>query len=185
MMSRSFLDFLLLITAMLATPAWAQEKCLVKLEFENITHEQVSALINETGVPAIVAASWQSALNKFPTKPPKGKIAKYDLNGDGIEETILYLSGTGMCGQGGCHLIFFQLDPENEKLAYQTARSGSADILILDDRSNNGFHNIAIKPRDKTGLPTANEYTRYRWKNGDLKQTDEIIRFQHRSDHCD
>lgn len=184
-MSRILFTFAIIYMAMYVAMAFAQAKYPVKLRFENITHQQVSMLLNKPGVPAIIASSWQAAHEKFYEKPPEGKIANYDLNQDGTEEMILYLSGGGMCSRGGCHLIFFQFDPENERLGYKTARSGSADILILDTLSSNGYHNIAISPMDSMTSSMYKDYVLYRWEKDDLKQTDEIIRYQHRKEQDD
>lgn len=183
-MSRNFLKFLSIMMAMLVATAFAQAKYPVKLKFESITSQQVSALLNKPDVPSIIASSWQAAHEKF-SKPPEGKIANYDLNQDGTEEMILYLSGAGMCGRGGCHLIFFQFDPENERFVYKTARSGSADILILDTLNSNGYHSIAIRPMDSMPSSMAKDYVLYRWEKDNLKQTGEIIQLQPRKDHCD
>jgi hypothetical protein len=70
---------------------------------------------------------------------PKVKSPNNDLNDDGLEEVFLYLSGHRVCGHGGCHLVIFQFYKENNKLEYQTARSSSDDILILNRRTN-GYH---------------------------------------------
>lgn len=181
-MSRIFFTFPIIYIAISVAMAFTQEKYPVKLRFENITRQQVSVLLNKPGVPAIIASSWLAANEKYYAKPPEGKIAKYDLNQDGTEEMILYLSGAGMCGRGGCHLIFFQFDPENERFVYKTARSGSADILIVDTLSSNGYHNIAIRPMDSMTSSIAKDYVLYRWEKDDLKQTDKIIRCQHRKE---
>ncbi len=178
-MSRILFTFAIIFMAMHVAMAFAQEKYPIKLRFENITRQQVSVLLNTPGIPAIIASSWHAAHEKFYAKPPEGKIAKYDLNQDGTEEMILYLSGAGMCGRGGCHLIFFQFDPENERFTYKTARSGSADILILDTLSSNRYHNIAIRPMNSMTSSMAKDYVLYRWEKDDLKQTDAIIRCQH------
>lgn len=176
--------FLLIIMTTITITAFAEEKYPVKLKFEKISKHEVSTLLNSQNVPQIIASSWKEANEKFVSKPPTGKIAKYDLNDDAIEEIFLYISGHGMCGSGGCHLIIFQLNPENERLEYKTARSSSDDILILNNLTGNGYHNIAIRLMNGVNMSKAEEYTLYQWKNGDLEQTDEAILFQQSEDNC-
>lgn len=170
--------FLLIIMATIAVTSFAEEKFPVKLKFEKIGKHEVSTLLNSQNVPEIIASSWKEANEKFLSKPPTGKIAKYDLNDDEIEEVFLYISGHGMCGSGGCHLIIFQLNTEDGRLEYKTARSSSDDILILNNLTGDGYHNIAIRLMNGISMSKVEEYTLYQWKNGDLEQTDEAILFQ-------
>lgn len=176
--------FLLIIMATIAATAFAEDKYPVKLKFEKISKSEVSILINSQNVPEIIASSWKEANEKFLSKPPTGKIARYDLNDDDIEEVFLYISGHGMCGSGGCHLIIFQFNTENERLEYKTARSSSDDILILNNLTISGYHNIAIRLMNGISMSKAEAYTLYQWKNGDLEQTDETILFQPSKDYC-
>ncbi|MDP1559376.1 MAG: hypothetical protein Q8K59_10650 [Nitrosomonas sp.] len=170
--------------ATIATPAFAQANYPVKLKFEEISRQQVNTLLSRQNVPKIIALSWNEANEKFLTSPPSGVIARYDLNDNGREEVFLYTSGNGMCGSGGCHLIIFQFNKENEALEYKTTRSSSADILILNSLTS-GFHNIAIRLMEGTNKSKTDEYTVYQWKNGDLAQTGETIIFQPSKDPCD
>ena len=122
---------LLIITATIGHTAFAEEKYPAKLKFEKISKPEVSMLLNYQSVPKIIASSWHKANEKTFSSPPEGKIAKYDLNHDGLDEVFLYLSGHGMCGHGGCRLVIFQFNKKNNTLAYKTVRSSSDDILIL------------------------------------------------------
>jgi len=170
--------FLPSILAMFAITVAAESKYPVKLKFEQMSTRDVSMLLNNHNVPQIIASSWEAASKTYLSKPPTGKIAKYDLNGDDIEEIFVYLSGQNMCGTGGCHLIIFQYSTENQMLEYKTARSSSDDILILNNLSSDGYHDIAIRLMDGTSMSKAQAYTVYKWKNGDLKQTDKTTLFQ-------
>lgn len=175
--------FLLIAIATVAPTVFAEAKYPVKLEFETTGQQAVSTLLNGPSVPSIIASSWNKANEKFSAKPPSGKIAQYDLNGDGAAEVFLYLSGHGLCGSGGCHLIIFQFNKENKKLAYKTARSSSDDILILGSVTS-GHHNLAIRLMDGVSMIRAEAYTLYQWRNADLEQTDETILFQPLKDNC-
>lgn len=166
-----------IVIASMATTAFAEEKLPVKLKFTEINRQAVSALLNIQNVPRIITLTWNKANQKFLSRPPRGTIANYDLDDDGIEEIFLYTSGYGMCGSAGCHLIIFQLNKENKKLEYRTVHSGSDDILILSSMTN-GYHDLAIKLMDGTSMTKAKAYTLHLWKNnGDLMQTDETMTF--------
>ncbi len=170
--------FLLIVTALIAASIFAETKYPVKLKFEQVSTHAVDALLNSQNVPEIIVSSWKAAHEKFLSEPPTGKIAHYDLNDDDREEVFLYLSGHGMCGNGGCHLIIFQFNKDNEKLEYKTARSSSDDILILNNSTNNGYHNLAIRLMNGVSMSKAAAYSLYRWRNGDLEQTHETLLFQ-------
>jgi hypothetical protein len=177
--------FLLFIITTQAITTFAEANYPVKLEFEKISQQVVNTLLSNQSVPKIIASSWNKANEKFLASPPSGKIARYDLNDDGLEEVFLYLSGDGLCGRGGCHLIIFQFNKENNRLAYKTAHSSSDDILIVNRLTNSGYHNLAIKLMDGISMSKAKEYTLHQWKDGNLKQTSETISFQQPEDNCD
>lgn len=175
---KPFSVFLLIVTALIAASIFAETNYPVKLKFEQVRIHEVDALLSSQNVPEIIVSSWKTAHEKFLSEPPTGKIARYDLNDDAIEEVFLYLSGHGMCGNGGCHLIIFQFNKDNETLEYKTARSSSDDILILNNSTNNGYHNLAIRLTNGATRSKTAAYTLYRWKNGDLEQTHETLLFQ-------
>ncbi|MCE7913268.1 MAG: hypothetical protein DYH15_01040 [Nitrosomonas sp. PRO4] len=170
--------FLPSILAMLAITVAAESKYPVNLKFEPISTCEVSMLLNSHDVPEIIVSSWKTTNETYLSKPPTGMIAKYDLNDDDIEEIFLYLSGQNMCGTGGCHLIIFQFNTNNQILEYRTVRSSSDDILILNSLSNDGYRDIAIRLMAGTNISKAQAYTVYEWKNGDLKQIDKTTLFQ-------
>ncbi len=179
-------NILLLITiTTISATVYAEKKDPVKLKFEQISKQAVDSLLNVHGTPRIITSSWKKAHDQFPSKLPKGEIAKYDLNDDGIDEVFLYLSGSGLCGSAGCHLIIFQHNSALKRLAYKTARSGTNDIFILDGLAD-GHRNIAIRltnnDRNFSGMK---EYTLYYWKKGNLRQTDRTILLQSLEDHRD
>lgn len=175
---------LLLVIATQAAMVFAEDICPVKLRFEKASHSLASTLLNDQSVPAIIASSWREANEKFASEPPQASIARYDLNGDGWKELLLYLSGRGMCGRGGCHLIIFAFNPSKHKLEYQTVHSSSDDILLLNHQSD-GYHHLAIRLMDGISLIRAEHYTLYRWQGGDLTQTGETLRLPSPEDHCD
>lgn len=162
--------------ALLATTtmALAEDQYPIKLKFEHIDKYTVSALLHHSNTPKIITHYWQNAHEKFHLTPPEGKIATYDLNGNDIDEILLYLSGQGLCGRGGCHLIIFQYNGKTHRYEYLTARSSSDDILILRDFTD-GRHNIAIRLIDGKTHTQDKEYTVYRWKNDNLQQTTQTL----------
>lgn len=184
--SHNVLSILLLtiIATIIAPVTFAQEKYPVKLRFEHISQQAVSELLNDQSVPNIIVSSWDKANKKYLVTPPSGEIAKYDLNDDGIAEVFLYLSGHGLCGSGGCHLVIFQFNEKSKRLAYKTTRSSSNDILILGSMTH-GYHNLAIRLMDGISKTRAEAYTLYQWKNANLEQTDETILFHPARKHCD
>ncbi|SFK60772.1 hypothetical protein SAMN05216302_101067 [Nitrosomonas aestuarii] len=185
---------LLIVITTIAATVYAEKKDPVKLKFEQLSKQAVDSLLNAHGTPGIITSSWKKAHDKFPSKLPKGEIAKYDLNDDGIDEVFLYLSGSGLCGSAGCHLIIFQHNATLKRLAYKTARSGTNDIFILEGLSD-GHRNIAIRlthyEKDNTiekngsNLSDVKKYTLYYWKNGNLRQTNQTILLQSLEDHRD
>lgn len=192
-----FLHAMLLLFLLIpAVTAYAQGKYPVKLTFGQADKQAVRALLNTPGTPGIIAHIWQKAHAEFHAEPPAGKIAKYDLNGDGVDEVFLYLYGHGFCGRGGCHLIIFQFNGVAQKLEYKTARSSSDDILIVNSRTEE-HHNLAIrlpgggKNREKDvkgdsgNFPGEEDYTLYDWQDGNLIQTDKTILFQPEELQCE
>ena len=176
-----------LTTILLLTTApvvFAENKYPVKLRFEHINKTTVSTLLQHANTPEIITHYWQNAHEKFHSNPPEGKIAIYDLNGDGTEEILLYLSGQSLCGQGGCHLIIFQYNGKAQRFEYLTARSSSDDILILCNIAD-GRHNIAIRLMDSAIHTKNKEYTVYHWKNNNLQQTTRILNEQSLENYCD
>jgi hypothetical protein len=180
----------------IAVTAAAHDRLPVKLTFEQAGKQAITALLNNPGTPEIIVENWQAAHEKFDSAPPTGKIAKYDLNGDETEEVFLYLSGHGLCGRGGCHLIIFKFDVSTQRFEYKTVRSSSDDILVLDSQTE-GYQNLAIRltgdaSRREKGVKMNSEnlsgkgkYTFYFWKDGNLVQTDKTIYFQSEELYCD
>ncbi|GJL75131.1 hypothetical protein [Nitrosomonas sp.] len=191
-----FNSLILIVITVIAATVYAEKKDPVKLKFEQLSKQAADLLLNAPGTPGIITSSWKKAHDQFPSKLSESKIAKYDLNGDGTDEVFLYLSGSGLCGSAGCHLIIFQHNAALKRLEYKTARSGTDDIFILDGLTD-GHRNIAIRltnnernsgnSLEKNGrnLSGMKEYTLYYWKKGNLRQTGQTILLQSLEDHRD
>src|SRR5258708_4940349 len=46
--------------------------------------------------------------------------AFFDLNGDGIQEAIVYITGHGWCGTGGCHTLILARDGGSWRVVAKT-----------------------------------------------------------------
>lgn len=181
---RALISVMKILMLLMASVAFPADKHPVKLKFEHINKDTVSAILQSANTPEIITHNWQNAHEKFRSDPPEGKIAKYDLNDNGTNEILLYLSGRGLCGRGGCHLIIFQYSGKTLRFEYLTAHSSSEDILILHDLTD-GRHNIAIRLMDGIKQTKAEEYTVYRWKNDNLQQTVQTFNDKPLENHCD
>jgi hypothetical protein len=78
-------------------------------------------------------------------------IAVVDLNGDGVNEVLAYVTGDGACGSGGCNL--FILQSKNGRYDPITELSITwPPIRILDSKSN-GWHDIGVRVQGGGILP--------------------------------
>ncbi|MCB1986034.1 MAG: hypothetical protein H6936_01500 [Burkholderiales bacterium] len=175
------MHILLLITS---TAIFAKDQYPVKLKLERIDKSTVSALLHHSNTPEIITYNWQKAHEKFHSGSLIDKIATYDLNDDGIDEILLYLSGQSLCGRGGCHLVVFQYNDKTHRFEYLTARSSSDDILILRTMTD-GRHNIAVRLMDGITHTKDKKYTVFHWENGNLHRTNQKLIIQRLDNHCD
>jgi hypothetical protein len=68
-----------------------------------------------------------------------------DLNGDGIDEIILYATDSSWCGSGGCTLFILENEGSSFRVVSRTTIS-NLPVKLLDS-SNNGWRDIAITVR--------------------------------------
>lgn len=65
-----------------------------------------------------------------------------DLNGDGVNEALIYAMGPGRCGTGGCNLwIYRQESGGYEELAMMTIANPPIGVL---DTSTNGWRDLFV-----------------------------------------
>jgi hypothetical protein len=66
-----------------------------------------------------------------------------DLNGDGQEDVLVYLSGSYACGSGGCTLLVFSPARGGFRLASDISLVQSSPIVVSDTTSN-GWNDLAV-----------------------------------------
>lgn len=66
-----------------------------------------------------------------------------DLRDDGIREPIVYLSGDGWCGTGGCTVLI--LDPDDHSFRLVTKVTVSRPPIRVLPTKSNGWHDIGIR----------------------------------------
>jgi hypothetical protein len=64
-----------------------------------------------------------------------------DLNGDGTQEVIVYVTGEGWCGTGGCTMLILARKDSSYRVI-TTVPATRPPIRVLEDTSN-GWHSIA------------------------------------------
>jgi hypothetical protein len=65
-----------------------------------------------------------------------------DLNGDGVKEAIVYLSGNGWCGSGGCVTLVLQREGQSYRVV--TKITIARPPIRMLDRVSNGWHDIGV-----------------------------------------
>jgi hypothetical protein len=68
--------------------------------------------------------------------------ALVDLKGDGTREVIVYVSGRGWCGSGGCIMLILALEGASYRVVTRTTIT-RLPIRILNTKSN-GWHDISV-----------------------------------------
>lgn len=107
------------------------------------SQQQTAAASAESG------AALKTALQINLKDPPleDDKTTRYwdgwiDLNDDGRQECIVYITGLDWCGSGGCTTLI--LKPENESFTVITRMTITrAPIRVLTTKSN-GWHNLTV-----------------------------------------
>jgi hypothetical protein len=72
----------------------------------------------------------------------RASIATVDLGGDGVTETLVYLSGQDWCGTGGCPLLVLRRDGPSFKIISKTTIT-RPPIRILPTRSH-GWSDLGV-----------------------------------------
>jgi len=65
-----------------------------------------------------------------------------DLNGDGREETVVYVAGPSVCGTGGCDTLV--LESEDNGLRLVTRISVTRPPIVAASASTNGWRDIIV-----------------------------------------
>lgn len=65
-----------------------------------------------------------------------------DLKGDGSKQTIVYITGRGWCGSGGCVMLILDSDGASYKLVTQTTVT-RLPVRILSSKSNS-WHDLSV-----------------------------------------
>lgn len=66
-----------------------------------------------------------------------------DLNGDGLDEALVLLSGDYWCGTGGCNMAVFEGTPEGHTLVSNLSLV-NAPVWVSSDRSS-GWNDLIVK----------------------------------------
>jgi hypothetical protein len=74
--------------------------------------------------------------------PVNYSLSWVDLNGDGRAEAIVYLTGSGMCGSGGCRMYVLELQQSDFTVRASTTVT-RPPIYVLEARSN-GWQDLAV-----------------------------------------
>ncbi len=67
---------------------------------------------------------------------------RLDLNGDGRLETIVYLTGSTLCGSGGCSAVIFK--QENDKYEKLSQFTLANTPIIISNKRTNGYKDIIM-----------------------------------------
>lgn len=98
-----------------------------------------SALGRPPVTPAAVAAIRQSLES---SDPARYAAAEVDLNGDGRNEVVAYITGAGMCGSGGCSAVILTPNRSGYRVVTQTSVT-QLPIRVLTTRSH-GWLDLAV-----------------------------------------
>ena len=90
-------------------------------------------------VPAVLATY---VAERFPDIEVTIRHARFDLNGDGREEVIGYLSGRSMCGSGGCNLVV--LESHGDKAIVRGYLTVSRPPIGVFASRTNGWRDLAV-----------------------------------------
>jgi hypothetical protein len=74
--------------------------------------------------------------------PTRYSSALVDLNDDGTEEVIVYLSGAGWCGTGGCNMLILAREGTSYRIVTETTIT-RRPVRMLASKSN-GWHDISV-----------------------------------------
>jgi hypothetical protein len=91
--------------------------------------------------------SEQATLKTFLQKVDDSSDTEYvaafrDLNGDGVDEAIVYLLGNNWCGSGGCNMLVLSQERGSWKVV-STITIVRPPVRVLEG-SSDGWHNIGV-----------------------------------------
>lgn len=69
-----------------------------------------------------------------------------DLNGDGKDEAIVYLTGNGWCGTGGCQLYI--LTPDVTGYRFVARIPATRPPIRVLNKTSHGWHSVSVTIRD-------------------------------------
>jgi len=78
-----------------------------------------------------------------PAKAVRYAVAKVDLDGDGVAEALVYQSGEGWCGTGGCDLDILRREGSRWRLVTEVSVA-KLPIRVLAGRSH-GWKDIGVQ----------------------------------------
>ena len=96
----------------------------------------------EANPQAALEASLQQFLSAWDKESTPNMTAFEDLNEDGKLEAIVFLTGEGWCGSGGCTTLILKQDKSSWKVVTKIVVAHSP-IRVLST-SSHGWHNIGV-----------------------------------------
>lgn len=83
------------------------------------------------------------AIQKFAKEDVAYRVALEDLNHDGIQDSIVFLSGSNWCGTGGCTMLVFEGLPESQYRLLSVSTVADTPVYLLDSQTFN-WSDIAV-----------------------------------------
>jgi hypothetical protein len=91
----------------------------------------------------VAPASLQQFLSQSGWGAPGSYVASlHDLNGDGIQEAVVLLTGTDWCGSGGCTLLVAQHNGATWQAISKTTLVHSPVVAL--DRKRHGWQSLSV-----------------------------------------
>ena len=78
---------------------------------------------------------------------PVFSVGYADLNGDGLEDAVVFLKGMQWCGSGGCTLMIFENLGDNYQLISKS--SVTSTPISVAKTENNGWKDLVVWSRGK------------------------------------
>ncbi len=152
-------------------------KCIMPKPFPHLLLITLMLFI----LPSVAVAQDSGSLKRFLqgyVKMRAGRVVDYttyleawiNLNGDGNEEAIVYLTGGGWCGSGGCSTLILQPEGSSYRIITELPYV-NLPIRVLNT-SSNGWRNLTVWVRSG-GVGTRYE-TELRF-NGKTYPTDPLV----------
>ncbi len=111
------------------------------------TRQATPAISSLTDTISAPVAALRSAVAEFIARAggepvPEYSVARLDLDGDGIEDGLVLLTGSDWCGSGGCTLLVFHGDAEQYRLVSEISMV-NGPVVVAPARSN-GWRDILV-----------------------------------------